>query len=120
MDPDRLDRRIELDCLAGRLREDSGWGRVSILIQFVVLAWACQLAPRTIAAFAERRNMQPAIFVWPICVGGLAIAVVDQGTESVRSTPGENEAVYESDRSFFAGIESELPRGVAVGQLPIR
>jgi phosphoglycerol transferase len=97
-----------------------GWGRVSILVQFVVLAWACQLAPRAVAAFAERRGVRPAMFVWPICVGVLAIAVVDQGTDSVRSTPGENEAVYESDRSFFVGIESELPLGSAVAQLPIR
>jgi phosphoglycerol transferase len=92
-----------------------GWGRSSILIHFLVLAWVC-------VALSGRRWLTSARapLALAVALGVVLLAVADQVTPAVARSPGAFVEPFESDRAYFAAIERDLDPGSAVAQLPIR
>ncbi len=94
------------------------WGRVSILILFVVLVWGA----RQITDLVRRRTGDSRLstpvklcVVAVVCVVGLA----DQVTPDVYRPARQWDEEYATDRDFFTQVEADLPAGASVAQLPI-
>jgi phosphoglycerol transferase len=87
------------------------WGRISILIAFLGL-FAVALAVDRLGA---RRGPRAA---FAVVVALLAIGYFDQTNSRTAPDYAALASSYRSDANFVAGIETALPRGAAVFELP--
>ena len=94
------------------------WNRLSIYVAFVALVALGGLADR-LRAHLRARGHPP--IAWAAVLGAvLVVGLLDQ--TSGADVPGYAAvaAEYRSDADFVAGIESELPAGAMLFQLPVR
>lgn len=93
------------------LNELRAWGRVSILLLFLVLVWGARASGD---ALQRRRVPGPAQVAVALALA--AVAVLDQ--VGVAPPPAESEAAFDVDRNFFTAVDARLDADDMVGQLP--
>jgi phosphoglycerol transferase len=93
------------------LSELRAWGRVSILLLFLVLIWS----GRWLGATMTRRSMSTGAQLAVVSVLAL-VAVTDQ--VGVAPPPDEWALDFEIDQDFFTAVDERLADGTTIGQLP--
>jgi phosphoglycerol transferase len=97
--------------------EIRAWNRLSIVVAFTSLTWLAltvgPLARRWASGRPHRRWIAYGAAAL-VVVGGLA----DQASFSRPRDPDAINAEFDADRAFFSKVESLLPRGAMVYQLP--
>jgi phosphoglycerol transferase len=96
------------------------WNRASILIMFLVLAWAALCVAPIIQRLIERFRLPRRPAAFGLAGAVLVIGIVDQTTDGVVADVSAYAGAYASDREFFGAIEAELAHGAMVAQLPVR
>lgn len=93
------------------LDELRAWGRVSILLLFLVLVWA----GRWLGSTLDHRNVARSARFGVVALLAL-VAVTDQ----VGAAPPPNEWVddFRVDQNFFTAVDEQLTEDAMVGQLP--
>jgi hypothetical protein len=104
--------------LAG-FTEIRAWDRVSIVILFMSLCWsALAVGPFARRWIARRPRRRPAAFVLAALIAAFGIA--DQASIDDGPPLRSWDAPFESDRAFFAAVESQMAPAAAVYVLPYR
>jgi hypothetical protein len=93
------------------------WGRISPLLGFLGL-FAAALAYDALSAWTAGRRSWLRYGVPALLPLALAFGVWDQTTATMIPSYGQVRAEYHSDARFVSAIESRLPAGSAVLQLP--
>lgn len=97
-----------------------GWGRVSILIMFMTLAWGALLIGRWQSNREKSWSRGRRLSVGVLMVGVAVVGVLEETPSRFPTEYGQQVASYQSDKVYFAQLESQLPPKTAVFNLPIR
>ena len=93
-----------------------GWNRMSLVIGFLSLLGAALLVDRARAWMRARG--------WPVWIGGVTVAgvlvagILDETSHAFLPVRGPTRLEWDSDSTFTAQIESRMPHGAAIFQLP--
>jgi len=96
--------------------EIRAWNRISVFLAFFSLAAAASAADQILAVVTSRtstRILAPALAVIIVTVG-----VLDQTSSAIVPDSRRSAAEFDSDARFVRRLESQLPTGAAVFQLP--
>ena len=93
-----------------------GWNRISIVIAFLALAWLVLTVDRLLAGHLRDRRWRAVVAVGALVV--VVAGIADQTSKAIVPDRRAYAAEYHADRQYFGAIESRLPRGAAVFQLP--
>ena len=99
------------------LTQARSWNRIAIFIGFFAYFTAFWLVQKSTAAVASRTSGGHAksIVGWSICAAVFAFALWDQVPYKIDQ---QDDGHYVSDVQFFGGLESTLPKGAKIFQLP--
>lgn len=91
-----------------------GWNRISVFIAFGAVLFAFIALQILLKEKAPRLTRYAAAIATVVLVFGL----LDQTTSACKSCYVQRKAEFENDKNFIQSIESALPTGAAVYQLP--
>lgn len=104
----------------GGFHEIRGWGRASILILFMTLAWGGLILSRWQARRSPNWSRRRRIGVSLVIAAVVLFGFLEESPSRFPSGYTQTTASYRSDKSFFAQLESQLPPDTMVFNLPIR